>query len=381
MKKLFIFLLAISLVGSLESQTRRRTVSSQSAVSYNGATQYLSKTTPVSMDLNGSELITASNNRDFEVNIGNWLGGGNQAIERITSDFHSGVACAQITATGAGDNNANLIYCAAGPTMITGYKYTKEIWAKSVSGNASLTMAVIAQTKTVTITTGWAKYVFNFVGVTTGTLRVYLAGAGVCLIDDVSLTQAYDAMVIIKLQAQSSNFSAYRRIFELYGTGNIPKIDISGASGTQAGWVRIIDGEGGAFGSFPSTGNIATGSYVNYTVTFDHATGIICHYVNGNGNSSSSLAIGKLTGFNGFDIGKNNYWLGSIAEIQYTRFTALPSDIASIIAGISATKKPLSSYTNGTIVGWWDWKNGFQDKMGLNNLLPTGGPQIISVRY
>jgi hypothetical protein len=99
--------------------------------------------------------------------------------------------------------------------------------------------------------------------------------------------------------------------------------------------------------------------------------------------------IGKCSGMTRITIGANAQDLsqkltGTVGEVIFVRFTSLPSDISTTIANISAHKnKPFpSSYTNGTIVGWWFKGSSGHDYSGTgNDLSPTASPPIQKVRY
>lgn len=56
------------------------------AIDLNGSTEYMTRSSPNNLDLNGAERITNANNRGFETNIGDWVGNGNHSVIRNTTD-------------------------------------------------------------------------------------------------------------------------------------------------------------------------------------------------------------------------------------------------------------------------------------------------------
>jgi hypothetical protein len=391
MKKLLILLLLISFGAeaqySSRSRDRRLKGTTQKAVSFDGATQYLSKATPASMDLNGSERLA---NTGFETDTSNWTVA-NGAIVGSTAQKKSGSRSCLLVATGAGASITSETV-----TDATTNKGTGETWVycglaastKSIK-IVLLNQALASIDSTITTVTGatWTKLVRNqqWSGTQTG-VKVRIGFNGGALndslwIDDVSLTQAYDAMVYFNIKHSSTTVGASERFFYANnGTTNERYFCIATPTGVNIG---MFDNAGGAQGSYSVT--TFNDNLFHRIVGTYNRTGNVASYYDGLAGGAESIAgIGKITGISNLPIGSagaSNYFNGAISEVQIVRFTALPSDIATIVAGISATKKPLSSYTNGTIVGWWDFKNGFNDKVGLNNLTPTGAPPIIQVKY
>jgi len=109
-----------------------------SATDLDGSTEFMSKTSPVNLDLNGTERITTQTDRDFETSIGNWavLGDASNKIGRSSVDKHAGTYSMVDTTSGAGStaNCVNLPYAnftALGTDANSIYeKYTLELWAR-----------------------------------------------------------------------------------------------------------------------------------------------------------------------------------------------------------------------------------------------------------
>ena len=72
-------------------------------------------------------------NGTFEVNTTGWSNLNTGAITRITTDFHSGVACAQIV-SGAGYGGAYYTISGGGTRFVAGHTYRFRFWAKVTAG-------------------------------------------------------------------------------------------------------------------------------------------------------------------------------------------------------------------------------------------------------
>ena len=134
-----------------------------------------------------TNLVDAITNPSFERDTSGWSGQGNHSISRITSNANFGIGCLQIVASAIGDSSTNH---ARVPTVVTtGISYTTIFYAKSVSGNTTLTVRDITNngSGTFTLTTSWAKYSISITHSTSSNqLSFFLGGAGTFLIDNVS---------------------------------------------------------------------------------------------------------------------------------------------------------------------------------------------------
>lgn len=146
MKRILLFLIIPALLfgqSNLKKFEKKAPFVRGKAVSLNGSTQYLSKTSPVNLDLNGTERITTQTNRDFETSAGDWTATGNHSVARTTSYYRSGSASLAMTSSAAGDATSNYVSLpsSAFTTIESGKKYTKEFWLRGtgVLGSATYT--------------------------------------------------------------------------------------------------------------------------------------------------------------------------------------------------------------------------------------------------
>lgn len=156
MKKLFLLFLTPFLFAQdldllsplLKYQAPRATV-------LNGTNQRWSKSSPSNLDLNGSEMITAADDRGFESTVGNWVDGGTHSITRSTTDKRTGSASGRIVSTAAGDTTTNFVSLPNGNfgTITSGNKYTVEGWAR---GTGILGSNIVTNGTFDVSTTGWS---------------------------------------------------------------------------------------------------------------------------------------------------------------------------------------------------------------------------------
>jgi hypothetical protein len=281
------------------------------AAKFDGAS-YLRNANPVGMDLSGGEMIGDSDNKTFEVTKGNWADNGNHSAVRDTTYHHSGVASLKIVASGAGDNITNFesLPASAFATIVSGNKFTKEVWAYGSTSGITLTMRIGDQVVTGKVVYNAAagtftKLVFNFLATSSTVaqpIQLYASGAGTIWIDDVSLTQAFDGM----------GFVAF------YGTavqdgGIFVHMNNFGPSSTNNGWALLtrtsnrldVDLNDGVNRS----ANIQTVTYANggwqiIVFTYDRV-GNSTLYVNGLLVGSLSITgIGNVTTADILAIGK-----------------------------------------------------------------------------
>lgn len=186
---------------------------------HNGTIQYWDKLNPVGLDLNGVELITNGNSRNFESNVGDWgVQGTNITIARSTADFHSGVASGLITQTTAGDASTRYAKLTT-PVPVVGYKYCQNFWVKSLSGATDLKVLFgDGSVVSVTLTTSWQEVIINRIASGTNYHRLYVAsGAAAYYIDDFSVRQSYDAIINI---ASRNSLKAVQPLLTLKNSGS-----------------------------------------------------------------------------------------------------------------------------------------------------------------
>lgn len=138
-----------------------------------------------------------------------------------------------------------------------------------------------------------------------------------------------------------------------------------------------------------STNNWNDGKYHLIIGTIDR-DGNATIYVDGVSDGSASIAA--LAGTDttlGLGVGARSnvaatWFNGNIGAIQIVKYSALPTDIASVIKQIANTWQKTglpSSYTGGNIIASYDWKSGGFDKSGNgNHLYPAGNPTIVNAK-
>lgn len=140
MKKILLLLILFSvglLAQSNLTKLPERKLIRGSAVDLNGTDEYMSKSSPSKLDLNGTERITTQTNRDFETSVGDWTGAGNHSIAQSSTDKKTGTYSAKITSPATGDATTNYVTLASDKFTALGTdansiyeKYTFEFWAR-----------------------------------------------------------------------------------------------------------------------------------------------------------------------------------------------------------------------------------------------------------
>jgi hypothetical protein len=358
-----------------------------------GSTQWWSKTTPVGMDLNGAEMITASTT--FEVDSTGWSKAAFNDFRTTNARAHSGSKSLAGIATAAVSFPYLRLTTAIANTSTN--KFTFEVWAYVPATNVQDTVVIqvvnqgfssssfgVAVTTTKLTKGTWSKLVLNVQasGTQTGILfYAQLAGltgiVDTLYIDDVSLTQAKDAMVmgIINATAGTVIFCAST------GDGNNPRYNILGTTGTLRTYLHD-----GTTASDGQNGTLVDGKDHSYQVTINR-TGNVTRYIDGVSVGTTAMtALGKITVTN-LSLGylSAGYLTGKLGQTQTILYDALPADIASTIAYIGATYKTRGLpkvYPGGTIVLDVDWSQGGLDKSGQgNHLSNTGGAPTMRVKY
>lgn len=129
-------------------------------------------------------------NAGFETNTSGWTGQASPAstITRITSDFHSGAASLQVTAS-SGVRGA---YFSASNMMLKNHRYKISFWAKGASASGNMQIAVNGSTPVAatagTVTAGWKEFSFYYTP-TVDVNQLYIQSSAVnFFLDDVSVT-------------------------------------------------------------------------------------------------------------------------------------------------------------------------------------------------
>jgi hypothetical protein len=354
-----------------------------------GNGQYHLKVSPSNLDLNGAEQLA---NTGFETNTGSWSAATGMTLARTTqaNRVRTGVGAAALVSDGTA--LGSLTHGALGYFASGTQKVTLEAWVLIPTTNASDSLVIIAlsdagsalATSAVTEPTKgtWTKLVLNvqLPGTQTGVrprIRFNNPTAGDSLyVDDVSLTQAYDALVISIYR--SATTGTKRSLVN----GAVTATDIGYNLTTTAtqGFGNICDGTTRVSPVINSVTPYNDQWHLQ-AVTFDRA-GNGTSYLDGVAGSGTSItSVGKVTSSSTLYVGNDaasTYFAASIGPVQVVRFDALPSDIASVIGYISRTWRQFgfpSSYTGGRIVLDVDWSQGGRDFSGnRNSLVPTGAP-------
>ena len=394
--KILVFIIFIA--GSLIAQNKNVIVvlsKYQKVTQLNGTSQTWYNAAPTSANLNGTQRITSSNDRGFESTVGNWTGAGNHTITRSSTDGRSGSWSGAVVASAAGDATTNYVNLPASAftTLVIGEKYTLQVWGRSNTATTTMTLKLGGQTVTSatlsTVAGSFTKGIITFTATASDTgqpLRVYLSKAATVYIDDISINQAYDAMLVCYIKTSASgvqqdifsgrnngaaNFMSYIKIS--VDTDN--KLRFTAISETQSIDVSAL-------------GTAVNDNRIHCVVITINRTGNYNIYLDNTSIQSASFAsMGQIMSQN-FGIGSTwrdgspiAFWNGSIGPLQLVLFNTLPSDIVSTVNAISSSdkKKGLPKYySTGTLVLDINWSFGGIDKSSLNNnLLPYGNPIIV----
>lgn len=369
----------------------------QKATVLNGSSQYWTKTSPSNVDLNGSELITASDDQGFESTVGNWTRAGTvSAAVRSTVDKRTGTASMRATSSGAGDTTSNYIQLnyPRFTTIVSGNKYTLELFARSATASRTITLRIgDAAVTSATLSTTFAsftKVVLNFQA-TASTINkpIYITTSGVIdslYIDDVSLTQAYDALVAVWFNNTSTG--VIQTVFSQRTDASTSYLALQIGTDNRIEFKAISSG--GQTVAPTGGPTLADGKLHLFILTIDR-TGTYNTYVDGVAVTSSSFSsIGKITAL-AFGIGALPfaspilYFNGQIGSFQFVRYAALPSDIVSIAQGIATKWKTAGlpkGYPSGTVTAHYDWRYPGTDLSGnANTLTPVQSPTSIKARF
>ena len=302
------------------------------AAQLNGSSQYFSKTSPVNMDLNGSELLS-----DVGFESGRWTAVFNATTSQSTVQKRTGTYSMLVLATGGSATTRS-----PAVTNATTNKFTGEAWVYVPNTNTSKTVrlsitdqgaSVINPLTTVSPATDtWVKVVVNVQapGTQTGlTLQVGLSGTSVSgdslYIDDVSLTQAWDGAISVEAKTTSGSTQT------LAGTSKSNASRLRIWQNTATASVTLTDGTTSVTATNSATVN--DGRFHKWGVTWSK-TGNLTLYIDGvAGTGQSITGVGAIT-VDTLWIGRDqagNYFNGQLGEKIRVRYSSLPSDIAQWI--------------------------------------------------
>ena len=355
---------------------------------YDGSTEYLTKTSPVNLDLNGVNTITTlARNSTFEDNATDWATNGTHAVSVDGTSKLTGTYSGEIAASGVGDSTTNYASLATDKytTIVSGTKYTLQVQVRAVLADTDVTLVIGGKAKVFTAVDQTSEIlVYNFEA-TSGEVGqeiiIYLSQADDLYIDEVDLSEAYDFTYMAWVNTTAS--------------GTHKSILNSGAYNTsQPGfWLRSLSSEVGQLTltgsneiSLSVSGFTIAGEWVLYTATVDRV-GDMTFYENGVSKSTTSLAtLGEARLVMNFSIGAMgyggaSYFEGYIGETQIVRGYALTAAeiLANYNLGIKG-KSMASSYLDGTIISWWKFAGTtdaifLQDEQGNNDLTGTNMDQ------
>ncbi len=358
MKKIFLILF-LPVLFNCQNILLQDTPQFGKATDFDGSTEYCSKTSPINLDLSGTERVTTLTDRNFETSIGNWTATGTYTITRSDSQKYSGNYAGRIVVVGNGDSTTNYIELATSnyTALVNREKYTRENWYYPSVVCTSWVKIGSTVTSKVLSATSWQKAVSNF-QVTSSTqinqpVRIWftgITGTQRVWIDDYSITQSFDYLINcwVNLSGYVSHGSIYNSIF---GYGN-PVLN----AGIGYSISYLNDNKLTIFLNSGSSQIAATS-----TSTFILNTWLLLQfYINRTGNailyqngellkSTSIISLGKITGqdlYIGSDAASSiRSMKGIIGKVQITRFT----DITQ--SNVSAPTL-LSAYRNGIPRVW-----------------------------
>jgi len=340
----------------------------RTAWKFDGATQYLSKSSPTGLDLNGSELCT---NGTFESGVTGWSATNGITFTQSLVVSHSGTYSGKLLSDGTANGQVQI-----NPLLVDAStnKFTVEFWAYAPNTSTGKTVHIsfVDQASTsikvggsVTLTANtWTKFVLNYQLPGTQTsygIKVVYENPSVgdiLYIDDVSLKQAYDSLV--NVIAYSTNSATDQNMISretTFGVGFIgwncllrttPNIDFEFNDGTN----RV---------SNSVNNNYVDGRYHFYSFTAQRDGNSVV-YKDGVALSTFSITTcGNLTNNKDLRIGGftpgSAILSGGVGESQIFLFpTGLPSNIAQTISQINSTWKRngLPKSINGILPAFWN---------------------------
>ena len=134
MKKILLALLL--LVVGVQAQDKiplleKKRPSVGQAINLDGSSEYMSKSSPTNLDLNGAERVLGTNNTGFEGTPILWAGKGNHSSVQSSTDKKTGTYSLAITSSAAGNaTNCDTLPSSAYTPLVAGEKYTFEGWAR-----------------------------------------------------------------------------------------------------------------------------------------------------------------------------------------------------------------------------------------------------------
>jgi hypothetical protein len=262
----------------------------------------------------------------------------------------------------------------------------KEVTLPSITANIGSKSATTSSVSCVSGT--FTKFVLNFQATASEIgqpLKLYVNQADTVFVDDVSLKQAYDAIVL----SATKTPDATQNSISVYITNGSAFYDNLQVVSTGRFRPRISDGTTQITATNSTTANLGDGKYHFLGLVFDRS-GNMTRYVDGSSvgyTADAITTVGSFSGVTELRIGASTsiYFNGQVSSVQIIRFSALPSDGgASIIADaynrFRSGKGFQRAYSGGTVVAWYDWRSQGTDLSGQgNHLTPTASPPIVKI--
>lgn len=356
MKKILLFLLFLLLPLTLFGQSNLLKMEKpkkppQYSISLDGSTEYASKTSPTGLDLNLTERITATTDRDFETSAGNWTNNGSYNFARSTATPITGTASLR-GVIGSGDattNNLTLPYTAF-TAIEAGKKYTLQFNVRdsSYASGDSIYAKIGDKIKGIAFTdANTKKYVYNFLtssSTVNQNIIIYCkfaSGTRVIKMDDVTLTQKKD--ILINIWARTTD-NTNRGVMVDNHDISLTTVGYSitkAITGDNNGlFVRVSDGPSVLIFS-PSTdksSTITNGAYHLFSFLFN-GTGTSQIFLDGvSVGSGDASSLGKIIPVNPFTIGRRSvtstglFYNGNIGETSILTFDNISnSNVSTMI--------------------------------------------------
>ena len=327
---LLIFFIATTLFGQLLIPNRN---SRSWAVNLDGTTEYMSKSSPTKLDLNGDERITTATNRTFETTVGDWVAVGSASIDTSSAQKQAGAKSLKIITSGSW-SGAQLPYSAftALQQDANGIyeKYTLEFWVYNESADTVQAIIGDKSIKRNIPATTWTKFVYNF-QTTANTINqsiqiLFKTTGKTNYVDNVSLAKVYDAVFFIWCFSNSLTQQTVMTNQNDVNPNNPGYSFTNYASSPNLFWRFVLI----------STGGSSQYAFVYYLAPPNEIITLVAVTINRTGNmilykdmvsmrTTSVSEVGNTNNTNairfGAEFDNGRKLSGQLGEVQITRFT------------------------------------------------------------
>ena len=352
------------------------------AVDLDGSTEYMSKTSPINLDLNGANTITTlARNSTFEDNATDWATNGTHVVSVDGTSKLTGTYTGKIAASGVGDSTTNFASLATDKytTIVSGTKYTLQIQVRAVLADTDVILVIGGKAKSFTAVDQTSEIlIYNFEATSAEVgqkIIIYLSQADDVFIDQVDLSVAYDLTINVwtKLNASSAieGLLYYRAShwYSLYIAANSRVV------------ANIYDGASEKSRSTDAVVDDAV--WYLFTATYDR-TGNLSLYQDGvlQGSGLDISGLGAVRPATTLRIGSNhagsNTINGLIGETQIIRGQVLTS--AQVLTAFKRGQAGKHFLETGNEVAWYKLKGNnntdfLSDETGNNDLTGTNVTQ------